>query len=356
MVEVFRGVRRVLRDDGTLWLNMGDSYASNPASGGPQSEKLNGPQNATPNRPGWTRPVGLKPKDLVGMPWRLAFVLQADGWYLRSDIIWAKPNPMPESVTDRPTKSHEHVFLLTKAARYFYDAHAVREAEKAPGASAKVIEYQLRRQRDLGDYGDNKTASTRKWKGDGDTYHGGRNLRDVWTIPTEAYTEAHFATFPRKLVAPCLKAGTSAKGCCPECGAPWVRVVKSDRKPTRPGRDNVTDETGMANRDSGRHVTEYGTIGWGAGCKCKAGHSLSASIPVIAPVPCVAFDPFAGSGTVGVVAKQLGLDFIGIELNADYCEMARKRIENPEPEAAIPDVPGQLVFKGVSDEPDPNRA
>lgn len=198
MVEVFREVRRVLRGDGTLWLNYGDSYASNPASGG-RGQQEGGEHQETPRR-AYTRPLGLKPKDLVGMPWRIAFAFQADGWYLRSDIIWHKPNPMPESVTDRPTKSHEHVFLLAKSQKYRYDADAVREANQG-----------IERPNFDGTQGllPKGSYSGRDRCGN---HPAGRNLRDVWTIATHAHPGAHFATFPPKLVEPCIKAG------CPEDG------------------------------------------------------------------------------------------------------------------------------------------
>ena len=190
MVAVFREVRRVLRKDGTLWLNIGDSYA-NPSSGD-----------------------GVKPKDLVGIPWRLAFALQADGWYLRSDIIWSKPNPMPESVTDRPTKAHEYLFLLTRSPRYFYDADGIREQ------AIEGTDLGLLRGRDAGN-GDGKIAwraqsiKTRQEAGvDSRTANvsGQRNKRSVWEIATAPYPAAHFATFPPALVEPCVKAG------CPEDG------------------------------------------------------------------------------------------------------------------------------------------
>ena len=191
MVGVFREVRRVLKDDGTVWLNLGDSYASNPASGGEKSEKLRGPQNATPDRP----------KDLVGIPWRVAFALQADGWYLRSDIIWAKPNPMPESVTDRPTKAHEYIFLLTKSERYFYDQEAIKEpclwSESWSASDTHTAVAQ-------GGRHGNTSIFKQRWE----DKTGSRNKRTVWTIPTHSYPEAHFATFPEALVIPCVKAGS----------------------------------------------------------------------------------------------------------------------------------------------------
>jgi DNA modification methylase len=193
MVDVFRSVRRVLRNDGTLWLNLGDSYAgSGPNRQGEAvgaSGETNGAEIDTRNGL-----EGLKPKDLVGIPWRVAFALQADGWYLRSDIIWAKPNPMPESVTDRPTKSHEYVFLLSKSARYYYDAEAIKE-------SAVTAEWP-----GIGP-GHGETRN-RGEKYEAMSAHAGRNARSVWRIATKPYAEAHFATFPVELPERCIKAGS----------------------------------------------------------------------------------------------------------------------------------------------------
>jgi len=337
MLDVFREVKRVMRPDGTLWLNLGDAYAGGGRGGNP-NESAHRKQASNQGSLVMPSPIpqGLKPKDLCGIPWRVALALQADGWWLRSDIIWHKPNPMPESVTDRPTKSHEYMFLLTPSARYFYDAEAVRTplVYGANTSSAPQGDWNARRageEKVDGKWSRTKPPTRKPGYMGPDA---GANLRDVWTIPTEAFPGAHFATFPRKLVEPCLKAGTSAKGCCPECGTPWRRLVNKHRVPTRPGIDNVIDDTGMANRDAGRHVTETKTVGWKPGCICNAGE----------PVPCTVFDPFAGSGTVGVVAKQMGLEFIGIELNPDYAGMARKRIANPEPEPMIVDVEGQLTL------------
>lgn len=291
MVAVFREVRRVLRDDGTLWLNLGDSYAATRA--GAAYGWTNG---KTSDRDAETMaayktvglPPGLKPKDLVGIPWRVAFALQADGWYLRSDIIWSKPNPMPESVTDRPTKAHEYLFLLSKSARYYYDADAVRErAESGPSDLRKMAEGRERigglvkeqtdpklaasgltnigRRRSVGGK-QLASAETRpdgmgrrmpgfngRWdvSEDAGIAPAGRNLRTVWTIATQPYPGAHFATFPRKLVEPCVKAG------CPEGGT--------------------------------------------------------------------VLDPFAGSGTTAMVANALSRRAILIDLSADYLGQAMER-------------------------------
>lgn len=216
MVEVFREVRRVLRDDGTLWLNLGDSYAANAkGGGGTGAGTLNcGPKH---NKTSTERQMlgdsrrfdlagcGLKPKDLVGIPWRVAFALQADGWYLRSDIIWHKPNPMPESVTDRPTKAHEYIFLLTKQPRYYYDADAIRESSTTEAGTAGSWDGN----RDLG-LPDGKTRFGKPNLGG--SIDGRRNRRSVWTVSTKPFSGAHFAVFPPDLIEPCVLAG------CPEGG------------------------------------------------------------------------------------------------------------------------------------------
>ena len=206
MVGVFREVRRVLRDDGTLWLNIGDSYAANGVPGQSNLAELGkrysggGHKRDEVAKPKKSIPSGLKSKDLVGIPWRVAFALQDDGWYLRQDIIWHKPNAMPESVTDRCTKSHEYVFLLSKSAMYYYDAKAISEpaSKGAAGSSfctGKTATHQLGR-------------SSEAERADADT----RNRRDVWTIATQPFHGAHFAVMPPALVEPCVLAG------CPKDG------------------------------------------------------------------------------------------------------------------------------------------
>jgi len=215
MVEVFREVRRVLRADGTVWLNLGDSYAAGGTGGASSASTLASEvrarsvtkmQRMQADATSRSAPPGLKPKDLVGIPWRVAFALQADGWYLRSDIIWAKPNPMPESVTDRPTKAHEYLFLLSKSARYYFDGEAVRlpisqyndgRISVAPhdGNSGRVLS-EGHRKNEWREYDEIK----------------GANIRTVWTIATQPYPGAHFATFPEALVEPCVKAGSPEGG------------------------------------------------------------------------------------------------------------------------------------------------
>jgi len=348
-VTIFREVRRVLRDDGTLWLNLADSYCSTAPgtrmAGNSATSTLirharldaQDAERRKNTRP--QTPPGLKPKDLVGIPWCVAFALQADGWYLRQDIIWHKPNPMPESVSDRCTKAHEYIFLLTKSPRYFYDNDAIREPHAEPdrghGESEVYNEYQTT-DRDMveGRQFSRRGVQVRLYN------PSGRNKRSVWTVPTAPFKEAHFATFPPELVRPCIRAGTSAKGCCPKCGAPWERVLDKTRVATGPGektkikvpggwdvtpgahgtihREGRTEATyrdtsEVGNRDPGRHVTESTTIGWEPSCSCNAGD----------PVPCVVLDPFGGSGTTGMVAAQEHRDYVMIERNPKYVEMAK---------------------------------
>jgi DNA modification methylase len=315
MAGVFREVWRVLHPSGTVWLNMGDSYAG----GKPKDYNSNGWGD-----PGWKNTqsrdattIGLKPKDLCMIPARLALALQADGWYLRSEIIWCKPNPMPESVTDRPTKSHEQVYLLSKQERYYFDAEAVRE----PAPNNKNTHMKS---------GRNFTGDPRE-KRVADLIGSGepplvRNLRSVWTIATESFPGAHFATFPRKLVEPCIRAGTSERGCCPRCGAPWAREVATTYEKPR-GESVIGAAKGLdkSNGWSGYPVLNkrVSTLGWRPSCS----HGLD-------PVPCTVLDPFAGSGTTLVVAEALGRRGIGVELSAEYLAIARRRLEHPH--AAVP--------------------
>ena len=275
MVAVFRDVRRVLRDDGTLWLNLGDSYASTVKGSGGAGKSRLGPNRDLQNighqkfEPRRFDMQGLKPKDLIGIPWRVAFALQADGWYLRSDIIWHKPNPMPESVTDRPTSAHEHVFLFSKSERYHYDADAIREDrtgdEDANGFRAgsytggKIDNGAVGKRTAVG----NKRVrglpprhaqyETSDQSGLDDVPRGAkRNARNVWTIATRPFPEAHFATFPPELAERCILAG------------------------------------------------------------CPIGGTV--------------LDPFGGAGTTGLAADRLGRSAILIEINSKYAVMASARI------------------------------
>lgn len=242
MVKLFREVRRVMKQDGVLWLNLGDSYnGSQRGSGGTGalSSKQNsnkGANFAVGGKAIKTNVSGLKPKDLVGIPWRVAFALQADGWWLRQDIIWHKPNPMPESVKDRCTKSHEYIFMLTKSARYYFDSDAIKENRESVCTRKRSTAFRQQ------DENPDSTITTI-----------GRNKRSVWTVTTKPFKDAHFATFPKDLILPC------------------VLVSKPDA---------------------------------------------------------IILDPFFGSGTTGIVAMENGRNYIGIDLNAEYCEIAKNRIVN----------------------------
>jgi DNA modification methylase len=263
MVDVFQEVRRVLTDDGTLWLNMGDSYTGSGKGGNPDEGKqatnrgsqtigvLYGKTGETAREAAltnvsrqWSADNGMAPKNLVGIPWRVAFALQVDGWYLRSDIIWHKPNPMPESVTDRPTKAHEYLFLLSKGPRYYYDDGAIREADVGADHPRNVLHRPEPSGGLLPAHKGIRRAEGRNGEG--------RNARTVWTIPTMPYKGAHFATFPEELARRCILAGS----------APGDTVL----------------------------------------------------------------DPFSGSGTVGQVATGNGRSATLIELNPAYIELARQRI------------------------------
>ena len=211
IVQIFREVWRVLRDDGTLWLNLGDSYAGSGKGAWDNKEvqkEIYVPDKDSPQCKLKKVPQGLKQKDLVGIPWMVAFALRADGWYLRQDIIWHKPNPMPESVTDRCTKAHEYIFLLTKRKKYFYDAEAIKEKQSGEIKTRRFSSDGGSKARAMGKHisGGNEGTGA-KW-----TDTGSRNKRSVWTVATKPFKEAHFATFPPDLIKPCILAGCPKNG------------------------------------------------------------------------------------------------------------------------------------------------
>ena len=315
---------RVLRDDGCMFLNLGDSYASS-GKAGPIGDKSTwhggGAYDVISLGRAPTAP-GLKPKDLVGIPWRVALALQADGWYLRSDIIWAKPNPMPESVKDRPTKSHEYVFVLTKSARYFWDAEGVREN----WADSR-----------MGNSGTYKTSwdapeianARRSFIGGAFNEDGaisGRNIRTVWTIATQPYSGAHFATWPAALVETMVKAGTSERGVCPECGKPWERVVErttlasiaagaENPRPKHKARQEMglrSNKSGLFGSNSHNSSTPQSPIVVTTGWRPTCAHAD------LSPIPAIVLDPFCGSGTTLLVARQLGRVGLGFDLSETY--------------------------------------
>lgn len=287
MVEIFREVKRVLKDDGTLWLNLGDSYWGGKGTSGASSiEHLESRTTSTINgkqhnigKKGWIKPGNgkhniIKPKDLIGIPWMVAFALRADGWYLRQDIIWHKPNPMPESVTDRCTKSHEYIFLMSKSKKYYYDQEAIKTeisdttikrlmqdtrwqkgSERVPGkTNGPMKAVGNRKGYSHRGTGDKKLAShSGNFDADGNIIGDGKaNKKSVWTVTTKPFKEAHFATFPEKLIEPCILAG------CPEGG--------------------------------------------------------------------IVLDPFMGAATTAVVAKKLGRQYVGYELNPEYIRIGEKRL------------------------------
>ena len=320
MVEVFREIKRILRDDGTVWLNLGDSYMSARGCAPPPQTFANGNADGQPKDfvpPNRRDQKGLKNKDMIGIPWRVAFALQADGWYLRQDIVWHKPNPMPESVEDRCTKAHEYIFLLSKSPHYYYDHVAIKEdavgVPHSPG-NKNVTQPKEKGARDPA------LDPDRVWALDGK-----KNKRSVWTVNTKGYKGAHFAVYPEKLIEPCILAGTSEHGCCSKCGTPYERQVKHRRisrtelEPSdpryRPNKYKGEYEEINGKGDAGYCSSE--TIGWEASCKCE-----DASI-----VPCVVFDPFTGSGTTAVVALKNNRKYIGTELNPDYVKIAEERIK-----------------------------
>jgi len=339
MILCLREWGRVLRGDGTLWVNLGDSYAGSGKGGCPS-------------------------KNLVGIPHLFAFAAQAEGWYLRNDIIWAKPNPLPESVTDRLTRGHECIFLLAKSRKYFFDHIAIKEplkessvgwaerkerliAENGVGTLGKQIEsgvdgshgyagLALGRNGQTGydvELGANKRdvwmveeesdpfvrfcaergvdlAALR------DEYEGAATGKgDTWRVATKPYAGAHFAAFPEELVRPMILAGTSARGVCPACGAPWVRVVERggvvyQDSGNRKRADAPGAEFSASSALRTGTITGKKTTGWRPTCTCNAGE----------PIPATVMDPFNGSGTSGRVATKLGRSYIGIDVCEEYLE------------------------------------
>jgi DNA modification methylase len=319
LVAVFREVRRVLRDDGTLWLNLGDGYAGSTMTGGNAGINASGGADGFKQRRQFARKnetPGLKAKDLIGIPWRVAFALQADGWYLRQDIIWSKLNPMPESVQDRCTKAHEYLFLLSKSPTYFCDMAAIAEEAIHAGKEVTLGEKSLSRGQATGA----NVAASGNGLADSVTVAATRNKRSVWTVATQPFKEAHFATFPPDLIVDCIKAGAPAQ-CCETCGAAWERV--EERTPMVLDRSDRTHDRGQT-RASGTmlEAPTRVTLGFAPSCACPVNTGTGRG---------VVLDPFGGAGTTGLVADREQRDAILIELNPTYAAMAEARIRGDAP-------------------------
>lgn len=320
MRAVFSEVWRVLRPDGTLWLNCSDSYnAAGRAGHGTRIGYKQGTNRASATGADMCRPTapGLKEKDLCGIPQRLALALQADGFYWRSEIIYAKKNPMPESCNDRPTRSHEQVFLFSKAPRYFIDMEAIREPQEGDGRkcgphlTGKILTMNEAEVR----------ANTR-WYGTKSydvTPDGHRNARTVWFFSSEGFAGAHFATFPQALVSRCILAGTPQAGCCASCGTPYQRQVERDYELL--GRHRDTGDTlacahGPDGRAGDRKRSVNTTTGFAPACSCT---------PAVR-TPSIVLDPFGGSGTTALTARTLGRHGVSVDLSWPYLQLSRDRL------------------------------
>jgi len=401
LVEICREIRKKLRPDGVFFLNIGDCYIAGGSVGRQDKSKYGGKEGLHCLRAGiqsygeWTGPKAragdgefkkrgmsrvsikhpiLKQKDLCLIPFRLAVALQSDGWWVRSVIIWSKPNPMPESVRDRPSESHEYILMLTKSARYYFDQEAVREpyqpdslrptkvnVNNPKGMNRQGIDTWLERIPKVRGYktkragrgSNNPELGNRNFMPiQGEQFHGqdissypsGRNIRSVWEFATQPYSKAHFAVFPEKLPEICIKAATPEVGCCSKCGAPWERIVIIPYDKDHPTfnewrkqsginiaaagkikfdpRQTETSPQGYGGEISRYYQEVWGQIsspkqtqGWQPSCSCKDATKVSSLV----------LDPFAGSGTTGWVAKRLNRRCVMYELSKEYCELALER-------------------------------
>ena len=356
LVQVFRECWRILRDDGNAWIVIGDSYVSNTGDrskvGGfqanPDKDRLLAESAMSFNK----KSGNLKSKDLIGIPWMVAFALRDDGWYLRQDIIWHKPNPMPESVKDRCTKAHEYVFLLSKLPNYYYDYEAVLEPATGydgrkdtkfkgsiksydgvmPGGKPQTFAqngHERWQYKNLQDDGQQPNTMHLK-RLEGEEYMSPvRNRRSVWTVPTSPYKGAHFATYPPELIEPCILAGCPEL-ICSKCGAPWVRDLEREDKRHWTERNEYSkdgkyefeylktkspNQVGRNDAQASYKSPKFIDHGLKPTCNCGA-----------EPISGVVFDPFAGSGTTVAVANSLGRRGIGIDLNYNYLQLAQERV------------------------------
>ena len=361
LIDVFREVRRVLRPDGTVWLNLGDTYAQPRGHGkwSPKGDK--GDEHGQRVEGFWAKTGaedrGLKGKDLVGIPWRVALALQADGWWLRNAIIWHKVNAMPSPVQDRFSCTYEHVFLLSKSAHYFFDLDAVRVPHTYGeyGADGGFRPAQQWLSEDGGDHKMDSvdehlgtSAAPPRKSGRGSYHPGGKNPGDVYSLPTQPFAGSHFACFPEALPERCIRAGTSEHGVCSVCSSPWVRESSREDKQgnSTPGGGPKAEESqesreagGVGRLDGGRRSVAGSTFhnnprkraipdrkmgGWSPTCHCAAGLSRA-----------VVLDPFSGSATTGRVSVRLGRDYVGVDLNESYLSMAIARVRDDPPPAPV---------------------
>lgn len=312
LVGIFREVRRVLRDDGVLLLNIGDSYA-NKGVGPRNNERW--PKQARNDHipPRTTRQKGISSKNRLGIPHRVIFALQDDGWVWRDEIVWEKPNPMPESVSDRTTRAHEFVFVLTKSGKYYWDAEAIKEESKLAGVSRKYGTAK-KSERAIGVM----PSGNEHPDADPVVVADKKNARSVWKITPSPYKGAHFACMPPALAERCILAGSSENGVCDACGAPYKRKITKTRlyreRPNSLTKRTGEDGTGNYCRNDVAGVATE-TVGWVPTCKCGAG-----------VVPATILDNFVGSGTTVMVANRLGRNGVGFDLNAEYLDLARKRV------------------------------
>jgi DNA modification methylase len=349
LVKVFREVRRVLRDDGTLWLNLGDCFAgSGKAGNNPEYQKKH-TQFGTIERKERlgkvvsAKSIGLKNKDIVCIPWMVAIALRNDGWYLRSGMPWLKNSVMPEPVTDRPASSVEYFFLLSKSQHYYYDSHAIKKkgviiagTKAAKGSEDRFNTKKVNsRPPEYKEYDGIRNRRNSDWfmQSLKDIINGvnGTLLHNEDDVPVaifcnpHPYKEAHFATYSPELIRPMIIASTSQKGCCPKCGSPWERIVLKPEmiNVESSGVDRYGNGQTGVHRKVGQKYQDWRvqnpnkTIGWEPTCSCGIEETI----------PCVVLDPFSGSGTTGAVAVELGRMYIGVELNPEYCKLGENRIK-----------------------------
>ena len=339
LVSLFRGIKRALHPTGVVWLNLGDTYGRGERVSNPndkmRGETGNTGQVAAVNSGAYGTGIVMPDKQLMGIPWRVAFALQQDGWWLRQWLPWIKRNPMPDSAEDRPGTACETVFMLTKSKDYYFDMEAVKRTGRSEWNGTQFLPDSDKDRSNKGI----PTAATGASRSNGSTdSQSERNFRssDLWfdsvgllmaddgellglDVPVRGSKVVHFAMMPHRLARPLVQAGSSERGVCPSCFNPWVRIVEKERIATRPGTDTKVTGDGLTdgNRDPERHVTKTKTVGWNPSCSCGGN-----------PIPAVVMDPFAGSGTTLIVARDLKRRAVGCELNPEYAATASKRIGN----------------------------